>query len=64
MQILINVVKSIGIILIAVVLSLIGSMVRGFHAMRNEKSFKILIITAIILGCVGGIFFSLLIVWS
>jgi len=64
MTILINLLKSLGIIGISVVISLAAAVIRGYSIIiKDDDGARRFIIFSIILGIIGGIIFSILIVW-
>ena len=63
MDISLNILKSMGIIILGILISLAVTFIRGFSSFLSDTPQKNFIIFMTILGFIGGIVFSVLIVW-
>jgi len=63
MTILVNLLKSIGIISLSIVFAFVIVVTREFSTTKKEDGMRKLIVFSITLGIIGGIIFSILAVW-
>ena len=63
MSILMNIIYSLGITAISLMSALLACLTRGNLLLKKEGHAKKMLILTFVLGLIGGIIFSLLIVW-